>query len=361
MASANAGSRGGKREKDKATSEDDRTEDGKGNCGSCGKEVLASQMGIECEICNEWYHGKCQELTKTAYEVITTNKTVHWYCTGCNNGVVNTLQKMKERQEQLVKDLNTVKLEVSGIKNDLGRVVRLEDELCKMKVKVEDIVGQMSKVDRLESDVRKEKDRMVRLESRVSAVEEADSEQKKSFAQIMIEQEEERKSESTGRKTDKEIREQMYEVMEREKRKNNLILVGVEEGLDDQIEKEVVEKIIETLVPETKVKIEIMGRIGRKEQNRIGGEMRPRPLRLNVQDFDDRKRLLSRGKKLKDSEFAQVFVVPDLTRMQQEEDKIIRDKLKEFRNTGRRNVKIIKGEIVEEDGGQRNVLFTLKK
>jgi hypothetical protein len=47
--------------------------------------------------------------------------------------------------------------------------------------------------------------------------------------------------------------------------------------------------------------------------------------------------------------------------MQQEEDKIISDKLKKFRNTGRRNVKIIKREIFEEDGGQRNGLFTLKK
>jgi hypothetical protein len=121
-ASANAGSRGGKREKYKATLEDEKTEDEKANCGSCGKEVLARQMEIKCEICNEWYYDKCQELTKTAYEAITTNKTVHWYCTGCNNGVVSrpTLQKMKKKQDQLEQGLNMVKFKVRVSRTTLG-------------------------------------------------------------------------------------------------------------------------------------------------------------------------------------------------------------------------------------------------
>jgi hypothetical protein len=85
-----------------------------------------------------------------------------------------------------------------------------------MKVKVEDIVIQISKVDRLEGEVSNKKDRIVILEGRVLAVEDTGSEQKKSFTQIMSEKEEEsKKRESTGHKTD-EIQERMYEVMERE-------------------------------------------------------------------------------------------------------------------------------------------------
>ena len=53
--------------------------------------------------------------------------------------------------------------------------------------------------------------------------------------------------------------------------------------------------------------------------------------------------------------------------MQQEEDKKLRDKLKELRGDGkkdeseRKNIKIIKGEIVCEVNGVKKVLYSLEK
>ena len=58
--------------------------------------------------------------------------------------------------------------------------------------------------------------------------------------------------------------------------------------------------------------------------------------------------------------FEEIFVVPDLTKLQQEEDKKLRDKLKEIRESGRKQAKIEKGEIVEEVEGKKEVLFSLK-
>lgn len=40
-----------------------------------------------------------------------------------------------------------------------------------------------------------------------------------------------------------------------------------------------------------------------------------------------------------------------LTKMQQEEDKKLRDKVKEFRDKGKKNVRITRGEIVSEENG----------
>lgn len=45
--------------------------------------------------------------------------------------------------------------------------------------------------------------------------------------------------------------------------------------------------------------------------------------------------------------------------MQQEEDKKLRDKVKEFRDKGKKNVRITRGEIVSEENGISEVLFTL--
>ena len=54
-------------------------------------------------------------------------------------------------------------------------------------------------------------------------------------------------------------------------------------------------------------------------------------------------------------------MVPDLTRKQQEEDKQLRDKLKEFRGNGMEGIKISKGCIVKEEGSDREVLLLVEK
>lgn len=120
----------------------------------------------------------------------------------------------------------------------------------------------------------------------------------------------------------------------------------------------VVEKVFEELIPEVGIKYEIMGRIGRQEQ------LVTRPLRIHIHDSEHRRRLLNRGKQLKtaeEDELKKIYLAPDLTRMQQEEDKKLRDKLKELRNSGSKNIKITKGEIVSEEGGKREIVFSLKK
>ena len=50
-----------------------------------------------------------------------------------------------------------------------------------------------------------------------------------------------------------------------------------------------------------------------------------------------------------------MFVIPDLTKLQQEEDTKLRDKLKEIRMAGKKTAKIEKEDIViEADNGRRN-------
>ena len=67
---------------------------------------------------------------------------------------------------------------------------------------------------------------------------------------------------------------------------------------------------------------------------------------------------MKKAKTLKeDRKFEKIFVSPDLTRKQQEEDKTLRDKLKEFRNQGMLGIKISKGCIVREQGNSREVLY----
>ena len=78
---------------------------------------------------------------------------------------------------------------------------------------------------------------------------------------------------------------------------------------------------------------------------------------MKLTDVNDRKRLLVRAKNLKKESFDKIFLVRDLTRNQQEEDKNLRDELKSLKAAGVTNVKISKGKVIcmENDSGCQKV------
>ena len=78
---------------------------------------------------------------------------------------------------------------------------------------------------------------------------------------------------------------------------------------------------------------------------------------MNLTDVNDRKRLLVRAKNLKKEGFDKIFLVPDLTRNQQEEDKKLRDELKSLKAAGATNVKISKDKVIymENDSDRQKV------
>ena len=84
----------------------------------------------------------------------------------------------------------------------------------------------------------------------------------------------------------------MFEVMEREMRRNNLIIRGIKESTKDDEHAEV-NRIIEELV-EVNIKYVIVRRVGKKDKE--GGKSRP--LRIQLEEVDHKRRLLSRGKRL---------------------------------------------------------------
>jgi hypothetical protein len=55
--------------------------------------------------------------------------------------------------------------------------------------------------------------------------------------------------------------------------------------------------------------------------------------------------------------FDKIFVSPDLTKLQQAEDKHLRTKLKEIRDGGEKEAKISNGKIVKSVNNQLNVLY----
>ena len=250
--------------------------------------------------------------------------------------------------------------EVKGMKEMMGKLGRMESVMENNKKDMRELNLRIKKVEETEKEMEVKKGQFVLKEF---------EDIKQSFKGIVKEQELEREVERERelKMKDRMMQQRMIEMLEREKRRNNLIIRGIRESKDCDENAEV-DTIMEALVEEVSVKYVIVGRVGRLEKQE--DKTRCRPLRIRIDDLEHKKRVLSRGKRLKeekDDTLKRVYIAPDLTRMQQEEDKKLRDKLRELRGDGKRNeherknVKIIRGEIVCEVNGVREVLYSLEK
>ena len=130
--------------------------------------------------------------------------------------------------------------------------------------------------------------------------------------------------------------------MERDKRRMNVVVMGIEE-VDEEHDKIEVRKVMDALVEEVKVEVEILGRIGKKGD-------KSRPIRIKLNDLVDKRRVMFRAKKLRNVVgMERMYVVPDLTKVQQEEDRKLREEVRRMKDEGVASVKISKGSIVVEE------------
>ena len=46
-------------------------------CADCGKCVLASQLGLQCDGCGLWHHSKCEKINEEIYDFLAKHEDVH--------------------------------------------------------------------------------------------------------------------------------------------------------------------------------------------------------------------------------------------------------------------------------------------
>ena len=55
-------------------------------CGVREKSVGEKEQGIQCELCEKWWHAGCVKIPDYVYKVIAKLSSLHWFCEGCNSG-----------------------------------------------------------------------------------------------------------------------------------------------------------------------------------------------------------------------------------------------------------------------------------
>jgi hypothetical protein len=147
---------------------------------------------------------------------------------------------------------------------------------------------------------------------------------------------------------------QSREEMDMSVKGRNLVIMGIEEQGEEEVRSGILGKIgqiLEEVGQGRRCQFRYIGRIGKKQ---VG---RSRPVRIEMEDMNLRRRVLSKAKTLKEStSFNRVFIVPDLTRSQQLVDTKLRDKVKELKKRGVKDARIERGEIVRGSGVDKKVV-----
>jgi hypothetical protein len=135
------------------------------------------------------------------------------------------------------------------------------------------------------------------------------------------------------------------ECEERRLKESNLIFSGIKEEINGSVEER-------RTRDEEKVN-SVLAHLGLDNGNvistsRIGKVMseKPRLLRVKMKSVEMKKKALAASKKLRSSEYLQIYVNPDYTKKEQEQQKKLRDSLKKLRSEGR-DVMIFRGKIIE--------------
>lgn len=64
-------------------------------CGSCQQLVCRGQKGLDCDLCESWYHIECAAVSTTCYNAIRKGDGLMWFCPTCRSALHGALKKLE--------------------------------------------------------------------------------------------------------------------------------------------------------------------------------------------------------------------------------------------------------------------------
>ena len=198
----------------------------KDGCGRCSGQVTAKDKGVQCEVCEVWFHCKCQGISDDTYKVMKKELSLHWYCAGCEKGMAKIMEsviKIQKRQE------------------------KLEDEIQKM---VQNMIEMKSRVEDFGKDINDLKEEIkstntaieIRIDDKLTGkLVEQNEDREKQLKEVVKEQVDECLGQVEGKLTVvkgtlDEVRSQALQERDRENRACNIIMYNVQESKEKEKE-----------------------------------------------------------------------------------------------------------------------------
>lgn len=108
-------------------------------CGVCAKSVAKDDQAVQCEICNIWFHAKCQDMSIDLYNAINQfSADIHWFCKSCKGGaekllsIMSQLQLKVDRLEETIDKSHTEAMScIAQVDTELKQEVNSVKLMCK--------------------------------------------------------------------------------------------------------------------------------------------------------------------------------------------------------------------------------------
>lgn len=264
-------------------------------CGDCSKTIEKKDLGVECEICSYWFHSYCQSMSEEKFNFIANDNSIHWFCNRCDVSASKTMKLMSvllERQDATDKKMGVMEQKVDALSASVGNVEHQIPRIAKVE---ESVHGVGLGVQRIASDMGKMKDALKsELTSELATLQEHRGH---SFDITQIDAAELRKL----------VRQEAYEVEERRKRVNSIVIRGLGNN-SEEIKNEMA--TISTNIAGKSIDVTDIVTL---QQDLV---------RAKIENVGDKKLLLENAKQLKDREnrkYEHVYISRDLTKTQREE------------------------------------------
>ena len=251
-------------------------------CKICSNEFQGkTKDGIQCDRCTAWFHHGCTNLTQAEQKILSkpaNHKSFKWFCDTCEgewSKVDPVLGNLVARQAAQLEALTSL----------VHKVMEQNTEVIKQNLKIMDTMTKEKKSD----DVIKT-----------------------------------------------HVEEVLNDQLEREQKKNNIVLFGLEEGTEQDEEKNKKQDVVKTKEILTHVNPDVkLDKLDSATIMRIGGKKanKTRPVKIIMESQDDKNNILRNSRNLKNSDkFSKIGLTFDKTRKQQEEYRKLKEKLDEMKN-----------------------------
>ena len=315
-------------------------------CLRCKKKTKVDEDGIQCELCDNWFHAKCEGIPKELYAALQlSNDTgVMWYCASCKVTVMKIMKSMNaltERQIKAEADISVLK--EFKVRSELF-MCTTENNMKVIKESQENITNDL-KMHRKEFEERVQK----KIEK---SLEEVERNHKKEFDNEKQVQKE-IKAVDNVQLLDQMLTDRMKEEDEKRKRTTNLIVFGIieEDGLDNIAGKQLDNTHLQNIRKQLKLDEKVFEgmefkRLGKKKSNAV------RPILITVKNEKTKWFIISKGKLLRENkEYEKVFITPDLTQQERQLELELKKDLANRREESKKNEDgrmwtIKKGKIV---------------
>ena len=260
-------------------------------CKFCG-DTFPEEDGklIQCGRCDSGVCVSCSMLDTAMYDLMTArSRGIHWFCKDCDAQAMKDVQTGQQIEERCMHYFEKCRAEIHEVEVALStridtEVARLDSEVGVLK---KSSASQKSKNAELSENLDKV---MGKMEEYEVAVEQKINEKTSNIAQMSI-----------------------SEVLEREKRKDQLILFNIKESdkaeakdrkAEDTNE---VNRILESINAPSEYAM--INRVGPKGAT-------PRPVKIKLTNQDDQTKILKAAKNLKGTE---IYINKDMTPLEQAE------------------------------------------